>query len=200
MLIGLDPGTPVLNLDGSPSDALLLDGTSTPGNTRVTGISSSGSSFDQILERATQLDALVSVVGGYKDQTNQYYFVQTQYNLQLFTSGTNQTYSTTLNRYSYIPSMIFAPTQFQALVRDQNNVGLPAVYNPASVANQNVSEIIYADPSQQKLVRPARLHIWVNDPSCRTLGNLAPATKTTPMAQVFVCGNNLIQMPLTIRR
>ncbi len=200
MLIGLDVGAPVTNLDGSTSNSLLLEGSSTPGNLHVTGIVGTNSNFDQILERATQLDALVGIIGGYKDQTSQYYFVQTQYNLQLFTSGTNQTYSTTLNRYSYIPSMIFAHTQFPALVRDQDNVGLPAVYTPASIANANVSEIVYADPVQQRLVRPARLHIQVSDPTCRSMGNLAPASKTLPMSEVFICGNNLIQVPLTIRR
>ena len=199
MLIGLDPGMSTFNLDGSPSQSLLISGSSSPGDLRVTGIG--GTAYDSILMRSTQLDAIVGVIGGYQSASaDTYFFVQTQYNLQLFTAGSMQTYSTSANRYSYIPSMIFARSLFPTVVKDQNGVGLPGVYTPASLANANTSEIVFADTTSQSVLRPATLRLRVSDPSCQALGNLIQATQTTPAAEVFVCGNNLIQMPITIHR
>lgn len=198
MLIGLNPGITMLNLDGTLSNTVLLSGSSSPGSLRVTAIGANA--FDQVLARATQLDALVNVIGSYSDQNSQYTLVQTQYALQLFTSNSNSTFSTTANRYSYIPSMIYSRSLFQTVIQDQNRQGLPAVYLPASVANANTSEVVYADLDRHALVRPASLRFRVTDPNCQALGNLIQKNVDNPASEVFVCGNQLIQIPLTIRR
>ncbi len=197
MLVGLESGIPNLDLKGDPSNTILVTGASTSGNLRVTGLG--GRTVDSILERSTILDALVSLVGGFADLAHQYFFVQTHYDLQFFTSDSHQTLSTSLNRYSYIPSMIFSRSFYPTVVRDQNGAGLPGVYIPAMAqANGNVSEVIVADPYHERMMRPAKLRMKLKDPNCVGLGNLIAAQVGTAAKQVFICGSNLIQVPLEL--
>ena len=198
MLIGLETGIPVLDLKGTASTTTAMQGASSPGNLRVTAIGESP--FDQVLARATILDALMSVSGIFSDLSHQYYFVQTHYDLVFYTSGSDRTLSTSLNRYSYIPSMNFSRSFYPAVVRDENGNGLPGMYIPASIANGNTSEVIVASPAQQKLYRPAKFHFQVQDADCSALGNLIPARAGETAKQVFVCGNTIIQVPLQISR
>jgi hypothetical protein len=97
--------------------------------------------------------------------------------------------------------MIFAKNFFQTIVQDEEGRGLPGVYVPASEEiNQNTSEIVYADLDKKRLVRPASLRFRLQDPSCTGLGNLIEAKGGMPAQQVFICGQSLIQIPITIRR
>ena len=197
MLVGLDVGIPALDLSGGPSTMLSMPGTSTPGNMRVTSVGQSPT-VDDVLNRSTILDALVTVSGTYQSSTSQYYFVQTDYYLQLFTAGSNDTMSTTLNRYSYIPSMIASRDFYPTVVRDQNGNGLPAMYIPANLDTGDVSEIIVADPTNQKIMRPANLHLQVTDGSCYEMGNLIQALPGQPAKQVFICNDSVVQIPLQL--
>jgi hypothetical protein len=206
MLVGMDVGAQLTTLKGSDSQTLVISGQSTPGNLRMTAIAGPGeTAFDSVLNRASPLESLIQVVGEFADSFHQYYFVQTHYDLKFFTSGSNQTVSTTLNRYSYIPSMIFNRNFYPVVVRDQNGNGLPGIYIPATLGNGYVSEVVVVDPAAQStsnsgdhIYRPANLRFLATDPACTEMGNLINATETEPAKQVFICGANIIQIPLTI--
>jgi len=202
MLVGLQPGATLLNLDGSRSQTLVISDNSMPGDLRMTGLPAS---FDTTLSRASPLEPLVQPVGAFSDGSHHYFFAQSYYDLKFFAEGSNTTISTTLNRYSYIPSMIFNRNFYPLVVRDSRGTGMPAVYIPATIANDFVSEIIAADPraddsSGARLYRPARLRLATDDPTCTAMGNLIPATESTPAQEVFVCGSTLIRVPLTLKR
>ncbi len=196
MLIGLDPGTSLLDVNASASSTTVLSGASVPGSFRVSGIGENG--FDQILKRSTPLDSIVSILGAYSDGPNKYFFVQTHYDLQFFSTRSNEAISTSLNRYSYIPSMIFGRSFYPAIAKAAEGEGIPAMYIPASIANNNTSEVIVADPLKGKLIRPASLHLRIQDPACVGLGNLIRPSGSEPSHQVFVCGNQLIEVPLVL--
>ncbi len=196
MLIGLDPGTSLVDVNGKPSSTTVLSGASIPGSLRVSGIGENG--FDQILKRSTPLDSIVSILGAYGDGPNQYFFVQTHYDLQFFSTRSMNAVSTSLNRYSYIPSMIFGRSFYPAVAKAAEGQGIPAMYIPASIANNNTSEVVVADPLKGKLMRPASLHLRVQDPNCVGLGNLIRPQGSEPSHQVFICGTQLIEVPLTL--
>jgi hypothetical protein len=197
MFIGLGAGIPTLDLKGADASMIAISGASSPGNLRVTGVGAN-QPFDATLQRSSVLDALVTVTGSYQDSMNQYYFAQTHFDLQFFKAGSNQTLSSSLNRYSYIPSMIYGRTIFPTIVRDQNGNALPAVYVEGSVANAMTSEVYVADIANHKLIRPASLRLRVKDHSCYEMGNLIQARIGESAKQVFICGNNVVQIPLVV--
>lgn len=196
MLIGLDAGVQPLSLDGTHPNTLSLQGNSSGGNLRITDIGQHP--FDQTLERSTQLDVLRSLNGSYLDRVHHYYFTQTNYNFQFFENGSDQTISTTQNRYSYIPEMISARYFFPLIVRQKDGQGLPALYIPATVKTGNTSEVIIADPAHHRILRPAQFKLRVKDGSCFEMAEFIPATTSEPAKQVFICDESVIEIPLAL--
>lgn len=199
MLLGLDGSNKVLSLKGSAPASIAMFGASTPGNMRGTHINldASYSGKDDVLFRENTLDSLVQVSGSYADLDHQYYFAQTHYDLKFFRAGSKETTSTSLNRYSYIPSMIFARNFFPFIGKDSSGNGLPGIYIPANIANANISEVILADTRTGELKRPAMFH-FETSAECSSLGNLIEATETSPAKQVFICGSEVVQIPLQL--
>ena len=197
MLIGLDGSNKLLNLDGSDTNTILMSGASTPGNMRTTGIDSSiaKTNTDFILRRDGTLDSLIQVSGAYTDGNKSFYYAQTHFDLKFFRSDSNQTHSTSLNRYSYIPSMIFAKSFFPIVSKDINQKGVPTVYIPASLTNANASEMIFADVDSGEISRPAIYHFKTGN-DCNSLGNIIPATLNSTSKQVFICGSDLVLIPI----
>lgn len=200
MLIGLPSAQTVLPLDGAPdadADATVaLTAPSSPGNLRVTGIGPR--SFDQILSRSSQLEALVQVNGVFSSKSGPQFFAQTHYDLRFFDPAADRVLSTSLNRYSYIPSMIFSRNFFPLVAGNSKDRRMPAIYVAASVANANISEIIIADSEEGKILKPAALRIEAK--GCVAMGNFIQATSVEPAQLVFVCGSSLVKLPATIRK
>ena len=199
MLIGVDGNNLVLSLKGSLPDSILMVGPSTPGNLRASTINASTatSGIDTILKRESSLDALIQVSGAFSDLDQQYLFVQTHYDMKFFRSQASSTKSVSLNRYSYIPSMIFSRNFFPVVARDQFGNGVPAIYIPASIANADVSELIVASTKTGDIKKPAAFHFQAG-PDCMALGNLVPASETDTAKEVFVCGNEVVLIPLRV--
>ena len=197
MLIGLDGSNKVFNLKGSLSNSTLMSGASTPGNLRTTTINSqtATSVSDMILKRENTLDSLVQVSGAFSDLDQQYLFVQTHYDMKFYRSGFNETKSISLNRYSYIPSMLLSRNFFPVVAKDSNGNGFPAIYIPASLANSDISELIIGNTKTGDIQKPAAFH-FQTAPECTALGNLVPATETDAAKQVFICGNEVVMIPL----
>ncbi|MBS1959206.1 MAG: S8 family serine peptidase [Bdellovibrionales bacterium] len=195
-LIGLTGPMPVIALDGASNDLLAIPGPSTPGTLRISTLGSTP--MDDILNRASPLEVLIMMNGAFLEPSGPSYFVQTHYDLKYFKSGSNQTISTSLNRYSYIPSMIFNRNFYPLITQDQNGKRYPSVYIAASIANADVSEVLIADSDQQKFLRPALFRIQARD--CVALGNFIAADGTHPAQLVFVCGTEIVKLPLTIQK
>ena len=200
MLIGATFGPAPERLDSRPPSGTVVTTSSSPGNLRVSLIESlsadSAPVFDRELIRPTPLDSFVSVLGAFQKGPDASFFIESHYDLYFDRGPEKPLLSTSLNRYSYIPSLIFARSFFPVGLHAQNKENLSALYVPATLANGNISEIIVADESAQSLTRPVRFR-FTTDESCTTIGNLIPATETTPAYQSFFCGKNWIRVPLS---
>lgn len=196
MLIGLPQSQPVLRLDSVPETTVALYSPSSPGDLRVSGLGERP--FDRILPRSSPLESLVLVNGVFTGADGfPQVFAQTHYDLRFF--GRAKTLSTSLNRYSYVPSMIFNRNFFPVLAtRAPDGARLPAIYIAASVANADISEVWIADEETGRILKPASLRIEAR--GCTALGNFVEATAAEPAQLVFLCGGNRVQVPVTIQR
>ena len=195
-LVGVDNSTPLIALNGSTSASIALSGPSTPGDLRVTTLGALPA--DDILSRSSPLEALVQTVGAFTGSAGMNYFAQTHYDLKFYRSGSDQTLSTSLNRYSYIPSLIFNRNFYPLVTQDQNGKHYASIYVSASIANADTSEILIADPDANRILRPAFLRIQAQ--GCTALGNFIAASMTEPAQLVFICGTELVKLPLTIQK
>lgn len=200
MLLGLDSSVSEINLATGTLNGPVFSGTSTPGNIRTTLIPLDASlegSRDTILQRENTLDSLVQLIGAFRNGHETSFFAQTHYDLKFYRSNSNQSQSTSLNRYSYIPSMIFNRGFFPTVVELSGIKKAPAVYIPASLANRDTSEIIVGNVDDGTVSKPASLHFKAVN-GCNAIGNLIPANMDQPARQVFTCGQNLVVLPLQI--
>jgi hypothetical protein len=176
---------------------------STPGNLFLSVLdrNHAGAIFQSELVRSSQLEAIIQSTAVYNLGNKWYAFGQTHYDLKFFDLSTSQLQvsSTSLNRYSYIPSMIASRNFFPTSIRAKNDQSFPALYIPASQANGFRSEIIVADlQNQNQLKRLAHLRFQIQDERCQGLGNLTAATQEMPAEQIFFCGNQRIRIPLEL--
>ncbi len=196
MLIGLDSSVQKYSLKDGKISGTVFSGISTPGNLRLTTLSeSSMSSDDVILNRENSLDSLVKISGFFQGTEEQYSFVQSRFDLKFFRTSSHQSSSISLNRFSYIPSMIFNRAFFPLIIENHEKNRLPGLYIPASVANDEVSEIIVGDPSTGEISKPALLRFKAVE-GCRPVGNLVPATSTEPSKLAFFCLDQLVLIPI----
>jgi hypothetical protein len=196
MFSGAMAGTPVLPLDGDRPDTLLVTGPSSPGDLRVTGVGERG--FDHILRRSSPLDSLVNIPAAFSDGFQTSFFVESHHDLLWYRDPSSAPLGTTLQRYSYIPSMIFSRTLFAAVSGLENGSRTPAIYQPAGISNGGVSEVVLADPGSNALRRPAFLRLKANSGECLAIGNLIPADTTRPSTQSFYCAGRFIEIPLSL--
>jgi hypothetical protein len=198
MLVGLAPGQSTLRFDGKKSSAMLLTGDSVPGSLRLSLLGDSKLTFDETLDRTSPLDSLVSVLGAFADEQNTGFFIETHFDLLYYSRRSKNPLSTSLNRYSYIPSMIFSKGFYPVLIKPKSApeaVGQAGIYVPATLANGMISEIILADEEQKQLRHVLKYH-FKTDSSCTGLGNLIPARADDSAYQVFWCGTDLVKIPL----
>ncbi len=194
MLLGLAPGQETIRFDGKQSGSILLAGGSVPGSLRLSLLGDSKLNFDQTLYRTSPLDSLVSVLGAFADEQKSGFFIETHFDLLYYSTRLPNPLSTSLNRYSYIPSMIFSKGFYPVLVKSKTNAEA-GIYIPATLANGMTSEIIVADEEQKQLRHPVKYH-FKTDSSCTGLGNLIPARADDSAYQVFWCGTDLVKIPL----
>jgi hypothetical protein len=196
MFAGAQPGTPMMVLDGTPSDTLAVTGPSSPGSLKVTGVGTRA--FDTILGKPSSLDSLVNVPAGFTDGTGNSFFVESHYELLWYRDTSNVPASTTLQRYSYIPSMIFSRTLFGAVSTLENGRRTPSIYQPAGLANAGFSEVTLADPDTNTLRRPAFLRLKATPGECLGIGNLARPDTDRVSSQLFYCKGRFVEVPLSI--
>ncbi len=196
MFSGAPSGTRMVSLDGSSSETLLVPGTSSPGDLRVTGVGAGA--FDLVLRRTSPLDSLVNVPAGFTDGNENSFFVESHHDLLWYRSSSSRPVGTSLNRYSYIPSMIFSRSLFGAVAKLENGSRTPAIYLPAGISNAGYSEVILADPASESLRRPAWLRLRADPDECIGIGNLASADSARVSSQMFFCKDRFIEVPLAI--
>ena len=196
MLSGAPFGNRMISLDGSDAGTLLIPGPSSPGDLRVTGVGTRP--FDTILRRTSPLDSLVNIPAGFNSRTENSFFVESHYDLLWYRSSSSQPIGTTLNRYSYIPSMIFSRSLFGAVAQLENRARTPAIYMPAGISNAGISEVVLADPAAGTLRRPAWLRLRATSGECLAVGNLIAADETRVSTQSFYCKEGFIEVPLSV--
>ena len=204
MLLGLETTPESISLSGAQDSRLRLSGRSSPGSLRVSAPESLDPRDDTLLARPSSLDSLMGVLGVYLREGSPSYFVESHYDLHFFPARNANPFSTSLNRYSYIPSMIFSKSFFPVPVSEGRAKGtiasssLPGLYLPASEANGFISEIWIADEEHRKILKPLGLRLEAKPP-CQAIGNPVPANGNQPAQIMFWCGQRLVGVPLTIR-
>jgi len=200
MLLGLDSSVSEIDLLTGKTNGTVFTGTSTPGNLRSTLVPYSSSTEvarDRIFQRESTLDSLVQLVGAFRNRNESSFFTQSHYDLKFYRSNSDLSQSLSLNRYSYIPSMIFNRNFFPTVAQTSIGNKVPAIYIPASLANQEISEIIIGNPTDGSISKPASLHLKATN-GCSAIGNLISATIDHPAMQVFICNDSLVLIPLQI--
>jgi hypothetical protein len=199
MLLGLNPGESLFDLGTGKTLHVFFQGLSTPGNLRVSILDPVDSTFDheQILKRESSLESLLQVSGVFRDADEYSYFVQSHYDLKYYRTSSDETRSVSLNRYSYIPSLISRRLYFPLVANGPSGKRVPGIYTPASLANGDISEITFGDPKTGSVTRPALYRIKATD-GCMALGNLIPATPDSPAKQVFRCNQSLVFLPVIV--
>ena len=91
--------------------------------------------------------------------------------------------------------MIFSRNFFPVVAKDQSGNGIPAIYIPASIANSFASEIIIGNTKTGDISKPAAFHFQTT-PDCTSMGNLINSTKRDPALQSFICGSELVMIPI----
>ena len=72
-------------------------------------------------------------------------------------------------------------------------------FKPTDIYNYGTYHRVRLDhPDKGKIIRPASLRLRIQDPACVGLGNLIRPSGSEPSHQVFVCGNQLIEVPLVL--
>ena len=196
MFSGAPTGTRMISLDGSAPDTLVVSGPSRPGDLRVTGVGKRA--FDTILQRTSLLNSLVNVPAGFTDGAENSFFVESHHDLLWYRGSSPRPVGTTLNRYSYIPSMIFSRSLFGAVAKLGDGKRTPAIYIPAGISNAGISEVVLADPASDFLRRPALLRLKADPEECISIGNLVAASAESVSTQVFYCKDGFIQVPLSV--
>ena len=200
MLIGLSSGITPLPLDGTKSGALVLSGGSIPGSLRTSSVGGGSTSIcpslNRILSRTSPTDSLVSIFGAFTGEGSSAFFAESHFDLLYYSSKSEGVLSSSLNRYSYIPSMIFSRNFYPVVVTG----GIPpenqaAIYIPATLANGMTSEIRIADEDQNRIRSPLQYRIRA-PASCQGFGNLVSASPLASAKQMFLCGNRLIAIPI----
>ena len=197
MLLGSFPTSGLLNLNGEFSNSVVFPGISNPGTLRLTTVNARNSEVttDEILERESPFESILQLSGSYQNGNQTGYFAQSHYDLKFYRMGSRISHSVSLNRYSYVPSMIYNRNFFPLVAESDSGKRIPAIYIPASIANADRSEIIFGDLDTGEVSKPALYHIEAKD-GCRSPGNLMPATPNAPAKQVFICGQEMILLPI----
>jgi hypothetical protein len=187
MLIGAIYSKSHFNLSASVALPMpSMNGPSTPGSFWSKDLVSG---LEYNFNRKSPLEAVVAVVGTFSDGADRYSIAQTHYDLRLFDGAQAQGYNLSLNRYSYIPSMI-ARSQFFPTWAEVNGKRAPAVYLPVSPVNP-ISEVALFDRENRRFYKPAALR-FKPDTSCLSLGNLFYSADGSAPKQAFVCAGKLV--------
>jgi hypothetical protein len=140
----------------------------------------------------------MSLIGVFTGKGSSSFFAESHFDLVFYPGKNEKPFSTSLHRYSYIPSMIFSKNLFPTSVLSENGKVLPAVYLPASLTNDLISEVWIADPEQRMVRHPLGLRLKASG-NCRAVGNLVRGDGENPWKMVFWCGNRRVDYPITIR-
>ena len=198
MLAGLIETKIPIQLDSATPAGSFFSGKSSPGSLRVSSLHQGPGGTDEILNRPAPLDSLMSLIGVFTGNGSSSFFAESHFDLVFYPGSNEKPFSTSLHRYSYIPSMIFSKNLFPTSVLSDNGNFLPAVYLPASLTNDLISEVWIADPEQRMIRHPLGLRLKASG-NCRAIGNLAPRDGENPWKMVFWCGNQRVDYPITIR-
>jgi hypothetical protein len=202
LLAGLVETRPAIPLDGSSPDRLFLVGRSSPGNLRISSISRNAPGTfgtDRILAAPSSLDSLMGVAGVFMNGGKASFFAESHYDLIYLPADGTRPFSSSLNRYSYIPSMITSKNLFPVPVaRGYGKPSLPGIYSPASLLTDQISEIRIADPDARRILTPLEFRMRAGG-SCRSIGNLLPDESGGKSRIAFWCGEKLVEIPIRIR-
>ncbi|MBU6153608.1 MAG: S8 family serine peptidase [Bdellovibrionales bacterium] len=196
LLAGLIETRSSVPLDETRNPCTYLSGRSTPGSLRVSSIACPRSS-DLVLGRPSPLDSLMSVLGVYTARGGISFFTESHFDLIFHPADRGRPFATSLNRYSYIPSMVFSKNFFPISARKNAGQSLAGVYLPANLANDFISEVLVADTETRRILHPVGLRLKATG-NCKAVGNLALEEDKTDYRMIFWCGNNRIEIPVTI--
>ena len=177
---------------------------STPGSTAmaIVPVNSSNVTFStNVSSLNSQTDSVIQATGIFEGASKAGAFVQTHYDLEFHDLGNSEGASTSLNRFSFLPTFVQQKSFFPILVQDSRNPTgerLPAVLVPNGLGDSISSEIVMPVYQSNHLVglsRPAKLKL-LDSQTCTSLGRPRPADATSEGAIVFFCGDKMVKVPI----
>ncbi len=121
-------------------------------------------------------------------------FAQGLYDIYYAESGMERPLSTSLRRYTFLPSTIFE-RQFYPGIAGVNGSAVPAIRIPDGMGAYPGSEFILPDQTEStsSLIRPAKFR-FLTDETCEEL-SAKPSDGTSPTEAVYFCGGKWIRIP-----
>jgi hypothetical protein len=204
MFLGLNNLLDVTSLDPGAGASLgtMFAGASSEGALRATLVENlmSGSPVaHETVAPAVITDSIMRIQGMFDGAGQRAAFAETHYELQFHDFVTGERAVTSLNRFIYIPQLIFAKSFFPA-VADAGARRLPALLVSSDLGEPDGFEVVapvYAGAKLRGLTRPAALRLEAGD-GCSLVGNVTDPTADAPSAAMFLCGDHFARVPLRI--
>ena len=138
------------------------------------------------------------VIGTYLDESfNLYAYTQADFDLLYKDERLQKTFSISLQRYTFLPSVIF-DRSFIPVVAESQGVRLAAIQIPDGMGAYPGAEVIAPLLNERgettDLIKPARLRIQLSDFDCDWLKSM-PASSSQPSQAVYFCGDRFIRVP-----
>jgi len=186
---------------GSPYAATSFAGNSSLNSQRISSIVRSGDRYiqlDQTVTPANTTDTAFKTIASYADPTTSKVaaFIQGTYELLYKDSTANKVFSTSLRRYTFLPTALYE-LSFLGAISEADGMRLPAIQIPDGFGAYPGAEVI--TPVRRNgvtvdLIRPAALRIQMGSDDCDWLSKVEP-TEAAPSQAVYFCGDRFIRIP-----
>ena len=156
--------------------------------------------LDADISPFAKTDSVTKIDAAFYGKARASVFAETHYELQYNDLMTGQIGSTTLGRFSYLPSFIFSRSLFPAVVA-RGDKKIPAILIPANLrsGDDTIEVVVPNYDSGGKnitLVRPAQFRLKAQG-GCESVGNPIEANLQSPTQLVFFCGDRFLRVPLS---
>jgi hypothetical protein len=172
------------------------------GTQRVTALLEDGGVVDATVGAISGVDSISNIVAVFRGERRSGAISQTLYELQYTDFTTQQTVSTSMRRFSFLPGFFFFKFFYPAVLTDSRGgtERLPGVYMPSGLGLTPGLEVLTArygsDNQVEAFVRPAKLRFEAVA-GCEAMGNALAASASNPTQVMFYCGDRFVKVPLT---
>ncbi len=185
----------------STSAASSFSGNSGLNSQKISSLIRTGDHYLVLEQRITPLaptETVYKTISSFVDTSTRFTgaFGQGNYDLLYGDSTTNKILSTSLRRYTYLPTALYE-LSFLGAVAESGGVRLPAIQIPDGFGAYPGAEVITPvrwGGTSIELTRPAALRIQMASEDCDWLAKMEP-NSLNPAQAVYFCGDQMIRIP-----